>query len=99
MAAYDERAAAGITPFGPSFVDSALREARYQMTKAAIKTAERLLKKYLKDANEIVSFYAVKGLWETDRTGAIHQLKKLSASKNRQVVAMVNDLVEQWGIC
>jgi hypothetical protein len=77
---------------------STLYEARNQKTKKAIKRSERLLKNYLSNKNEIISFYAVKGLWEHDRPAAVAQLKKLKLSTNPMVVSMVDDLMDEWGI-
>ena len=77
---------------------SALQEARNQITKKAVKRSEELLRKYLRNKNEIVSFYAVKGLWEHDRPAAVTQLKKIRFSTNSMVASMVNDLIEEWGI-
>jgi len=77
---------------------SALCEARNQKTKKAVKRSEELLRKYLRDKNEIISFYAVKGLWEHDRPAAVAQLKKLKFSTNPMVISMVNDLIDEWGI-
>ncbi|MCJ7654982.1 MAG: hypothetical protein MUO97_06740, partial [Dehalococcoidia bacterium] len=77
---------------------SALDEARNQKTKKAVKRSEELLRKYLRNKNEIISFYAVKGLWEHDRPAAVAQLKKLKLSTNPMVISMVNDLIDEWGI-
>jgi len=77
---------------------SALYETRNQSTKHAIVRGEELLNKYLRNENEIVSFYAVKGLWEHDRSSAVEQLKKLTSSNNPMIFSMVKDLIEEWGI-
>ena len=77
---------------------SALYEARNQKTKKAVKRSEELLRKYLRNKNKIISFYAVKGLWEHDRPAAVAQLKKLKSSTNPMVISMVNDLIDEWGI-
>lgn len=77
---------------------SALYEARNQKTKKAVKRSEELLRKYLRNKNEIISFYAVKGLWEHDRPAAVAQLKKLKFSTKPMVISMVDDLIDEWGV-
>lgn len=77
---------------------SALHEARNQTTTNAVKRSEELLRKYLRNKNEIISFYAAKGLWERDRPAVVAQLKKLLSSQNSMVISMVKDLIDEWGI-
>jgi len=81
-----------------TYLWSALYKARNQKTKKTVKRSEELLRKYLRNRNEIISFYAVKGLWEHDRPAAVAQLKKLKFSTNPMVISMVDDLIDEWGI-
>ena len=74
------------------------KEGRNQTTKHAVKRSKQLLRKYLRNKNEIISFYAAKGLWEHDRPAAAEQLKRLASSQNTIAISMVNDLFEEWGI-
>jgi hypothetical protein len=77
---------------------SVLDDARNQEMKEAVKRSEKLLRKYLRNRNEKISFYAAKGLWEHDKPAAVEQLKKLKFSTNPEVSSMVNDLIVEWGI-
>ena len=92
------KVANGVERFPGWFSDSSLKETRYQTTKTAVKRSGDVLRRYLRSKNEIIAFHAAKGLWETDRSSAIAQLRKLGASSNRRVASMVKELVEDWGI-
>jgi hypothetical protein len=79
-------------------MDGALRAVRFQTTKAAVKRSAEILARYLRSKDELIAFYAAKGLWETDRSVAADRLRLLSASEKPEIVSLVNDLVEEWGI-
>jgi hypothetical protein len=91
------RVAAGEAGF-PGFMDSWLRESRFQTTKAAVKRSGEVLRKYLRNKNDVVSFFAAKGLSELDRSAAVERLRTLSFTDNARVAAMVRDLIDDWGI-
>lgn len=80
------------------FYQSALDQARNQSREKAIHRCEELLRKYLKNDNELISFYAAKGLWEHDRSAAVSRLRELTFSENGKIKSMVQDLTEEWGI-
>jgi len=83
---------------GEKYSWSARQDAREQAAKAAVKNSEKLLRMYLRNRNEVISFHAVRGLWEHDRSAAVDQLKKLNSSQDPKVNSMVGDLIEEWGI-
>ena len=91
------RVAAGEEGF-PGFRDSSLRGSRFQTTKAAVKRSGEVLRKYLRSKNDVVSFFAVKGLWEVDRSAAVERVRTLRSTDNARVAAMVRDLIDEWGI-
>lgn len=82
---------------GDSPYESTRSRARHQIRAAAMEVCERILRKNLKSSNEMVSFYAARGLWEHDRSAAVECLKKLSASRDERIRAKVRELSEEWG--
>ena len=91
------RVAAGEEGF-PAFMDSSLRGSRFQTTKSAVKRSGEVLRRYLRNKSDVVSFFAAKGLWELDRSAAVERLRTLSFTDDARVAAMVRDLIEEWGI-
>jgi hypothetical protein len=45
-----------------------------------------------------VSFHAVKGLYETDRTAAVEQLQKLARTADGRIRNLVKSFAEEWGM-
>lgn len=88
----------GPDAFAGWYADSSIRQARYQTTKAATKRASEVLGRYLRSRNELVSFHAAKGLYETDRAAAVEQLQKLACSTDGRIRNLVKSLVEDWGM-
>jgi hypothetical protein len=82
---------------GDSPYESARSRARHQSRAAAMEVCERILRKNLKSSNEMVSFYAARGMWEHDRSAAVERLKKLSASRDERIRTKVRELSEEWG--
>ncbi len=74
------------------------RQFDYNDYKNAIKRSQELLMKRLRSHNEIASFYAIKGLWEYDRSACTERLSVLSRSDNIIVTRLVSDLIDDWGI-
>lgn len=75
------------------------REAvRLEITARAVKRCAELLRRRLRSPNELASFYAAKGLFETDRSAAVDRLRELSGSDKSAVRSLVRDLVDEWGL-
>jgi hypothetical protein len=91
------RVAAGEEGF-PGFMDSSLRGSRFQTTKAAVKRSGDVLRKYLRNKNDVVSFFAAKGLGSWTDPRRFERLRTLSFTDNVRVAAMVRDLIDEWGI-
>jgi hypothetical protein len=89
---------AGPVAFGGWCADSSMRDARYQATKAATKRASEVLRRYLRNKNELVSFHAAKGIYESDRPAAVEQLQKLARSTDGRIRHLVASLADEWGM-
>jgi hypothetical protein len=74
------------------------RQFNYSDYNKAIKRCQELLMKKLKNSHEIASFYAIKGLWEFDKSACTEQLLVLSKSKDDHIKSLVMELVDEWGI-
>lgn len=70
----------------------------YQRLSSTLTRASDLLKAWTNHRNEFVSFYAAKGLWGLERELTARTFRKLTRSKNGEVVRMVRNLVDEWGI-
>lgn len=92
------RVAGGRDAFNDWYVDASAREARYLSTRAATRRAAELLSRYLRNKNELVSFHAAKGLYESNRSEAVEKLRKLANGNDPQVRALVAELAQEWGI-
>lgn len=79
-------------------VDPWARLCRYGTTRAATRRAAEVLCKYLRNRDDLISFHAAKGLYESDRAAAVQQLRKLAASSNSRVRSLVAGLVDEWGL-
>ncbi len=64
----------------------------------AARRGEELLESWIGNKNEIVKFYAAKGLWERDKGRASSVLMNLSRSGSSLVRDLVAELMEKWGI-
>ena len=95
---YLPQVAGGPDAFGDWYADSSIRESRYMTTRAATRRAAEILSKFLRSKDEFVSFYAAKGLYESDRAASVQQLRRLAASSDAQVRALVSDVAQEWGI-
>ena len=82
----------------PMFINHFYYKEREDEVVRAVKRCKELLLKHLNGNNELASFYAVKGLWESDRPLCIEQLKILSKSKDKNIRILVDELVDEWGI-
>lgn len=65
---------------------------------SGVKRALQILSTWIANSDEFVCFYAAKGLWEYDKGRAAETLKALSRSKNKEVLALIQDLRSTWGI-
>ena len=70
----------------------------YQRLSSTVTRATDLLRAWANNSNELVSFYAAKGLWGFERDLAARTLKKLIKSKNTEVVSLVRSLMDDWRI-
>ena len=72
--------------------------ARIEYTKESIKRSVELLRKYLRNTDDLVSFYAAKGLYEHERSLSVERLAELAKSSDSAVSSRVGDLVDEWGL-
>jgi hypothetical protein len=70
----------------------------YQYLRKAIKRAFELLTAWSKNKDELVRFYAMKGLWEYDRGLAVKILKDLFLNGKPATVNLVEKMMSDWGI-
>jgi len=71
---------------------------RHKQIKLAVKRGIDMLKTWVSNRNELVRFYAAKGLWESDKNLASQTLRELHRRGSRTTVKLVKDLMEEWGI-
>lgn len=77
---------------------SHLQAARVESTKASIRRSTELLRRYARNDDDLVSFYAAKGLYEHERSLSVDRLRELLSSRNADVRSRVLDLIDEWGM-
>lgn len=63
-----------------------------------VKRAEEILYRHLRGRDEFTVFYAIRGLWESDKSACSARLRELSGTKDPLLKGMIDDLVDEWGI-
>jgi hypothetical protein len=74
------------------------RAEQMESLSSAVRRATDALTAWTNNKNELVSFYAANGLYESDKGCATETLLKLYDSDNAKVIRLVKDLMEEWGI-
>ena len=77
---------------------SHLQAARVESTKASIRRSTELLRRYARNDDDLVSFYAAKGLYKHERSLSVDRLRELLSSRNADVRSRVLDLIDEWGM-
>lgn len=71
---------------------------RLERLSSAVRRATDVLMAWTNNKNDLVSFHAAKGLYESNRGLSTQTLLKLHGSDDQKVVQLVKDLIEEWGI-
>jgi hypothetical protein len=80
------------------FWDDERDAARLALWSRGVKRCSELLRKHLRSRNDLASFYAAKGLFESDRPAAVDRLRELNASSAPAVRSLVSDLIDEWNL-
>jgi GTPase SAR1 family protein len=70
----------------------------FKRLSSTVTRATDLLKAWTNNKNELVTFYAAKGLWGYEPNLTAQTLKRLTRSKSPEVVTLVRSLMDEWGI-
>lgn len=71
---------------------------RYERLSSAVKRATSILTAWTNNKNELVSFYAAKGLWGAERELAAQTLRRLHRTGSTEAVSLVEELRSDWDI-
>lgn len=64
----------------------------------AVKRGKEVLNRYLRHKDELLCFYAAKGLYSIDRSASVNCFKKLLSGKSDCVKRLVVELSDEWGM-